>query len=403
MTTEATLTSQDYILKEYYTKDFIGDIVFKNRPLFAMVPKDPNWQGSPHPIPVIYSRPQGRSAAFATAQTNSTSSKGVAFNLTHAENYAVAAISNLAWKSTKSDSGAFIGIMTTEMDGAFNNIANDLAVDLYRDGFGMRAQAGSISTTSLTLLDIKDVVNFEVGMELKASPNADGSSPRTGSATVTAVNRSTGVLTSDANWTTQITSFAANDYVFVEGDNDGTGARLKVAGLAAWNPTTAPGATAFFGVNRTVDSRLYGVITNGTSSPIEEALIDGMTDAGVQGGTIDHIFLNYSNYANLEKALGSKVQYVEHEVGNVGFRGMMVYSANAAAKVFADRFCPSDRAHCLQLDTWCLASTDDAPHVDNTDGNMWLRQTNSAGLEVRIESFAQLGCAAPGWNDVVTL
>ena len=44
------------------------------------------------PLPIIYARPQGRSATFATAQSNATSSSLGEFLLTRVKNYAVVTV-----------------------------------------------------------------------------------------------------------------------------------------------------------------------------------------------------------------------------------------------------------------------------------------------------------------------
>ena len=45
-------------------------------------------------------------------------------------------------------------------------------------------------------------------------------------------------------WTTGVSAAAASDYICQSGDLN-----AKIKGLAAWLPSTAPSATAFFGVD----------------------------------------------------------------------------------------------------------------------------------------------------------
>ena len=64
------LTSFAPALKSYYTRDKVENMVYKDNPFLAMVPKMEDFFGANLPIPIIYGNPTGRSAAFATAQAN---------------------------------------------------------------------------------------------------------------------------------------------------------------------------------------------------------------------------------------------------------------------------------------------------------------------------------------------
>jgi len=216
---------------------------------------------------------------------------------------------------------------------------------------------------------------------------------------VSAVNRSSGIVTINATYTSSGT-IAANDYLFCNGDR---GAKLK--GLDAWVPSSAPDSTTFFGVNRAVDTvRLGGNRYDGSALPIEEALIEGAARAAREGAKIDHYFVNYDTYSELQKALGAKVQYVDLKAtAEVGFRGIQINGPRGPITVVPDQNALSDCAFGLQLDTWKLYSLGKAVRVIDTDGLQMLRQASSDGVEVRYGFYGQLGCRAPGYNIRVTL
>jgi hypothetical protein len=113
--------------------------------------------------------------------------------------------------------------------------------------------------------------------------------------------------------------------------------------------------------------------------------------------------MNFSNFASLEKALGSKVQYIQHKVGEVGFEGMQIHGPKGSIKIIPDQNCPSDLAWMLQMDTWKLYSLGAAPKILDSDGLKMLREASADAVEVRVGYYAQLGCAAPGFNGVVKL
>jgi hypothetical protein len=309
----------------------------------------------------------------------------------------LASIDNETLEASKGNSNAFMEAATTEIDGAIHSCARSLAIAMYRSGSGSIGQVLAGGTdTDFVLKNIEDVTNFEVGMELVFSTADGGGSVKSGSITVTGIDRDSGVITVDAqSGIDGGTGTATNDYIFVEGDYD-----AKIKGLQAWLPNSAPSSTAFFSVDRTADvTRLGGIRFDASAMPIEEGLVKAASRAAREGAKPNYCFLNYSKYADLENALGSKVQYIDLKVNaEVGFRGIQINGPRGPIKVVPDQNCPSDRAFMLQLDVWKLYSLGKAPKILDTDGMKMLRDSGSDSVEVRVGYYAQLGCRAPGWN-----
>lgn len=396
-----TLTNFDPILKELYADQRVKYATYANRPLLAMVNKFEQAGGRKYPLPIIYGFGQGRSADFATAQTNTAGDSSEQWELVLTQNWDVVQVDALLAASAKTAPQTFLPVLQARIDSAIQNLANDLDTDLFGDGFGGRAQVGSTSTTTLTLSNTADITKFEKGMVLSASPNADGSSPRTGTNTITGVDRNAGTITAATAWTTAITSLAASDYLFQQGDMSSS--RLKVTGLAGWGPTTAPSSTAFFGVDRTADSRLSFVRHTGTASSIEENLVDLSYKVAENQGTPDVAFMSFRRKASLIKQLGSKVQYVDRKVGDIGFKAVLVHGANSDIEVYADQFCQNDRFYVLELGQCILISAGMAPRIWNDDNQQWLRTNSTAGMELRATVMAQFGVQCPGKCGVSTL
>jgi energy-coupling factor transporter ATP-binding protein EcfA2 len=103
--------------------------------------------------------------------------------------------------------------------------------------------------------------------------------------------------------------------------------------------------------------------------------------------------------AELEKALGSKVQYIDLNVNpQIGFRGIMVNGPRGPIKCIPDQNCPSGSVFGLQLSTFKLYSLGKAVRVIDSDGLQMLRQASADGVEVRYGFYGNLGCRAPGYN-----
>lgn len=407
------LVSFDAALKEHYTDQRIENMVYKDNPLLALIPKYEDFGGRNLPIPLIYGNPQGRSATFTNAQTQgqTTSSLITQFTLTRVKNYSIATIDGETLEASKGDANAFMEAATTEIDGAINSLTRNLAIDAYGTGFGGIGVIGAttdLTTAVMILADPSSVTNFEVGMVCQFAQFEGTGALRDGgdSLTVVAINRSTGTVTFNAALNT-VTGVALADTVFQLGDRQDVASpvAIKTSGLAAWVPTTAPGSTPFFGVNRSIDvTRLGGVRYNGTGNPIEEALITGASTIAREGGKVDHCFMSYEKYADLEKALGSKLQYVDLKVNpEIGFRGILVNGPRGPINVIPDQNCPANLAYMLQLDTWKLYSLGKAVRVLNADGLQMLRQASADGVEVRYGYYGNMATRGPGFNGVIQL
>lgn len=376
MATYSNVSNQVAALKELYTgDDYMKDLVYRKNPFLALVPKDESptgFAGKYIPVPLIYGTPQGRSATFTNAQNNQTAPALSSFFVYRVSNYQLVTITNELLMATANDAGAFIDEAKLNMDTGFRNISNDLALDLFSDGSGARGQISSISTGLITLVDPNTVVNFEVGMTLVAYSVSGSTYTQSTSAAlgyVIAVNRSAGTVTVSAsaggaagtptNWSTSF------PYIGVQGDVAfgsiaATTSFLKVSGLGAWIPKTAPGASdAFWGVNRSADvTRLAGVRFDGSNETIEEALIDAAALVAREGGAPDICIINFTSYAALEKSLGAKVMYVDvkHEEADIAFAGIRIHAPYGPITVIPDRSCSAQTAFLLQMDTWKFRS-----------------------------------------------
>ncbi len=404
------LTQFDAALKQYYTKDRIINQVYKDNPLFALMPKMTTFSGRNLPIVTIWGDPQGRSANFQRAQIRGaiTSAKLDDFLITRVKDYSIATVDGETMEASKDDMGAFLEAATVEVDGALNELTRSHAIDQYKSGYGERGQIqAGFAVTGLTIQlgTVEDVTNFEVGQELDVAASLTGASKAYGTSgnglIITGVNRSTGVLTFGFNIndaTNGIPTIAAGDYLFVRGDHSGSTA-VKLSGLEAWLPASTAGlATPFFGVDRSQDStRLAGQRLVGTGAPIEEVLTEGASIVAREGGMLTHYFMSFDKYTDLQNSLGSKVQYVELRVNaEIAFEGIRVNGPKGPINVVPDQNCPANRIFGLNMPTWKLYSLNSAVRVLEHDGLMLLRQPSDDGVEVRCGSYAQMGCRAPG-------
>ena len=402
MPTSLNLDNVTQALKEHYKPLTVKNMVYKDNPLLALMPKYERFGGENMPVPVQYGIANRRSADFATGQGLNTATELARFVLTRVRDYSFASITGETIKATEGAADAFLKYATLEIDGAIQSLTRSLAVAMYADGSG---QLGTVTVagTTLTMQKVDQITNIEVGMELNCAATATGAIRAGTTMVVQSVDRDAGSFVVD-----NAGACTTNDFIFQRGDaQNGAGAPKKISGLERWLPSTAPTAgDSFFSQDRSKDAtRLAGIRFAGANQPIEEALISAASRLAREGGSPSHCFMNFANFSNLEKALGSKVVYdkVSSDDADIGFQSLTIIGPKGPIQIVADQNCTPDVAYLLQMDTWTLNSLGDAPHILDLDGNRMLREASSDAYEVRVGFYGNIGCTAPGYNARVTL
>lgn len=412
-------TTGSAILKSYYSTERMEDLTYQDRPLLAMIPKDEKWGGADFTFAVSYGNPQAVSASDSLAITNGASSNSsrVKFAVTPVFKFGAAQLATALMKSATGGASSFISATEGEIKAVINAQSNRIATELYSSGFGLVGTVSSVTLKVITLTKPEDTANFDIGSRIVcASGESSGALRALGSSAnaliVTGVNRSAGTLTFGYNVTDAtngIPTLVAADSLFLQGDREDASSptRLCVAGLGAWVPSTAPSTSeSFFGVDRSVDSRLFGLKYDGTTSSVREALFEAANRVGAQGGRVSHYFMHPNKYAELINEISGERRYVDVKPSTnatVGFRGVDVITPfGSTATVIPDRFCPADKAYGLALDTWKLHSMGKPVDIDDQDGLMIRAASASSKYEVRTFSGFALTCKAPGHNTVIT-
>lgn len=409
MTIDIGFANYDNALKVLYLDDVtIQDLVNDDNPLLAMLAKDTNFEGIYMPQPVIDAYNQSSSSSFSSALANQTAGSIQQFQLTTSNLYHLATVDRRTLLSSKNGKGAFLPAAQFAIDGGFVGLANQMSQALYGSGTGVLGQvSGTISTGVVTLVNVDSAINFEIGATLQATTTNDGNSASNALAAlgyVIGVDRDAGTLTLSATqggaagtpsgWS------ASGLYLAYSGNLN-----AQPPGLAGWIPFTTPASNdSFFGVNRSKDpDRLAGVRYDGTSETVEEAILSGSTKlAKLNKAKPNALFVSPSIYNSLEKSLQGRVVYIEHNVGAVGFTGLMVHGQKGPIEVYADRSNTTNFGWLLTMKHWKIRSVGPCPAVitDDITGNM-LRVATQDAFEIRLGGYWVLACEAPGANAVI--
>lgn len=413
----SNFASMSALIKELYldTDTVVQNVRLKAGPLYNMLKKqeitDAGGIDVAFPI-TIYGGSSGASATFATAQANAQGLQSVKFQLTRSNEYGYVLLDRQTMMATTGLPEAFVQQKTAEIEGMMITVNNEIAFGLYSDG---TAQRGTISTGStvasstITLSDITQSVNFESGMWVVAA-SATGVALRNAGAAVqlTGVQQSgtnKGQLTVSGNWNAAIPAIATSDVLFRQGDVTSAGVSLKFPGLQSWVPFTPPGGSDnFYGVNRSVNSRLYGIGYDSSQLSLREGLTNAVAEIYTVGGQPDAIFLSPQRYAQLQLQLqtGALAQKMPED-GDFGFKKVELVTDFGSIPVYADRWCPNAYGFVLEMDSWKLMSVGDVPQIVDEDGKMLFRSATLDAFEVRLAAYVVPACARPNHNAIVKL
>lgn len=396
--TSQTLSNASAALKVLYSPRKLKEIGYTDHPFWAMLKKSTDFTGVTFNTPIWYAANQGGSRTFASALAGRKPNKFAAFALTRAKDYVIGRIDIEALKASRNDPGAFIKLGRANIDGSIRALTNNLAVSLFRNTGGARGQiaVGGVAGAVLTLSNVSDIVNFEVGMTLVQS-TTDGTSGALGSgeSEILSIDRRAGTVTLASG-----TNFSASDFLFRKGDFG-----VSVAGVQAWVPPSSPSATLFFGVDRTVDSRLYGQGHDGSAQDMLDAILDIDMKLYREGARCDLAFVNPADFNSARKRLGSDVIYDKcspKDMASVSFNAISIVGMSGGLKLIADNSVPVGYGLVTQMDSWEWACLD-LPGLQSNEltGDALRIAEDEDSVEYRCAYYGNLGNHAPAFSGTV--
>lgn len=398
-----SVTDLTAALKERYPDGLPEQQMYKKSPFMATVRKDRDQALASRKfhIPLKYARPQGVSGTFANGRANMTASKWKGFDVELSNYFGFAQIDNEAIARAKAkNDGSFIDALDDELDGAMYTLGRQCAKLFWGTGggwIGKISATSNVATPTITLDNPTDIRFFEVGMVLATSTD-DGLSGAidAGTVTVESLNRDEGTITATGNWTAGIAACAAGDYIYRDGD---FGKGIK--GYEAWVPRTTPSSTAFFGVDRTPDSRLYGVHTDFSTYGIEEGMKRAIERLTREDSECNFGVLSSVDYLNAELAMGSRAvpTTVKAYGSDMVFDAIQVGLAGKRVTLMMDPDAPVGRFFAGELGTWTLGSLGKSlVNFNDADGNQILRVGTADAVEAQFVVRWQLWNDAPGKN-----
>jgi hypothetical protein len=412
----STLTSYDALLKErYIDSNKVERLTYPENTLLGMLEKrgDTGMVGDVMPVPIISALPQGVGGVFATAQAAVSNITAAKWQISAGDYYGVVHIGDKVLQASRTNQGAFLDDKTAEIDGLYEQMGEMLSIHTWGNGGGKIGQRASAATNVITLVNYEDSQNFEVGMTVVASA-ADGAtvtdSARTGSTTVTAIDRANGQITlANAG---AISSFGDLDYLFRAGDFAGDTLIVTLKGVQAFiTGTDSPGALwSVTAATRLTDLQRYSgcrvAITETSGKGYDERIKVLLAWMGsvFKSKSPTAGFLNPLVFQVLETIMQSKgVRAMEDESTKFGYMKIDIMGSGGRIPIYCDRHCPRGIFFAFRMEDWWISSMGELMRAQNGDGFEMLRRAVTTDYEYRLISYPILANRAPKNSGRVSL
>ena len=371
------------MLKTYYAKAGLGNLLYRNDPLLKMLGnKAERIEGKVQPFSALYSR-GGAVSADATVATElaSTTAQAKEFNVTPGQLFSSCVYTNKEVLASRTKAGAYVPVATAKMFAALESFRKTLAIALYGTGHGdLFTLSGdfaamSVGTDVTQTWPTNAIYGVDPGAVVvyKTKLN-DPDSSAVAAGTVKSVNPAAGtvVITPTVSGTPQ-----TGAVVCLKGCTDDEGNPLLPVGLAGWLNGNVQSNDNFFGVNRSVaPERLAGVNYVAQSGEAKYLSIEkALLNVQAYGSQADVIVLNPADALALQQEVESKTYFTKVDGGKkakaeIGYDGMGISIIGSFLdRVITSPYCPKGRAYILDTETVKLWVYSNADKIDDKQGD----------------------------------
>ena len=379
------------MLKVYYKKEGIQNLLFRNSPLLKKIKKE-RVEGKEQRFAAMYSRGGAAGGDFTAAKTQAaTVAQTAEFCVTPGQLFSVYTMNAKEVAASRSNAGAYMRVGGAKCFAASESLRKTLAAALYGAGYGEICKVPSggwtftESQTQTITLPEDAVMKIDVGSKLVVK--ATLTTAESSAAVTLTVNSINGT---SVNVTPSGSASPSEGYIVcLAGSMSGNNPLLPV-GLDGWLPVKAKrtGDTwtgfiddLFFGVDRSVNpDRLAGAFYNGTgASEAKKSCVTKLIKAlRRQGSLCDMIVMNDDDFLAFSAELETTNTYFtatstrEKKTANVGFSDITAaFSTNYIENCIDDPYCPKGRFYVLSSDAvefWGYTNVEKALN-DGVEGN----------------------------------
>ncbi len=377
-----TTTSADAVLKSYYLPAVTDQLDKSANPFLARIRQTTSdvWGKDVRKI-VRYGVNGGIGAGSETGTLPAANSNSYAQFVSTLKNlYGVIQISDKAMRASANGEGAFVDLLSDEMEGLVKSSSFNLGRMLFGDGSGKLA---TISGVSGSVYTVDSTRNLAEGMIVDVySATNTNVAPGRFITSVDHINNkiilSGAPIASPANYT-----------IYMQHSKG-----LEITGLGA----IFSDSETLYGIKRDGNAWLQPLVKT-EFGEITEAKLQQTLDEVEQrsGGTVNFIVCSWGVRRAFASALAPyrKLEPMELEGG---FRAL---SYNGIP-IVADRFCPAGCMYLLNADDFALHQLGDWQWIEGEDGKILKQIADKAVYTATLVKYAELLCYRPAGQAMLT-
>ena len=291
--------------------------------------------------------------------------------------YGTVEISDKAVRASENNAGAFVNLLTAEMEGLIRSSAFNFGRMLFGDGSGVLCTVSSASGTTVTVDSVKNVIE---GMTVDILTSGGGAVSGATGRRILSVDRDANTITLSGG---ALSGVAESNIVCVQGSYN-----LELTGLGAIFQDTG----TLYGLDRSTHKWMvpYMQTSVGELSEIKiQKAIDKLEETA--GSRVDMILCSWGVKRALQEVLSASRTNSDMTELAGGYR-TMTYNG---IPVVADRFCPDGTMYLLNSADFTLHQLCDWKWLEGDDGKV-LRQVPGKPLyTATLVKYADLICTRP--------
>ena len=374
-----TLTNADNALKKIYLDVVANQLNDKVNPLLTKIEQTSR---DVYGKEIIKIAPFGINGGIGAgtedgALPTSAENKYVKF-VTELKNlYGKIEITDKAVRASEHSVGAFVNLLNAEMEGLIKASQFNFGRMLYGDGSGKLGTIKTVSSQTMTLDSVKNVIE---GMVVDFYTSANVKLTAMDGARITSVDRTNKKITVSK---TLAETVVANCYITVQGSKDN-----ELTGLGKIFASTG----SIYGVDRSTNSWLVPYISS-TETLISDSVLQTAIDSLDEnvGSTVDYIACSYDVKRLYQNYLATNKRNIDIMDLNGGYKAM---SYNGIP-VVADRFIDDGTMYMLNTKDFALHQLCDWQWLEGEDGKVLRQNAGYPTYSATLVKYADLICSKP--------
>lgn len=382
------LTNADKALKSFYLDAVSEQLNAKSNPLLSMVEKstDDVWGKEVRKL-AVYGMNGGIGAGTEDGDLpDATGNNYEQFVVSLKNLYGTIEISDKAVRASENNSGAFVSLLNSEMEGLLKASSFNFGRMLFGDGSGTLAKVSAISSGVITLDSVKNVIEGMV-VDFRTA-GGEAISAAAGRRILTVDRKTKKITVSGTTLTTD--TVAVNSIVTVQGSYNN-----ELTGLKAIFSDTG----SIYGLSRATHSWLVPYMKTGAGS-ITEVMIQTAIDEIEErsGGVINLIICSWGVRRALQNLFAANKRIIDTVELAGGYKAM---SYNGIP-VVADRFCPDGTMYLLNTADFTLHQLCDWQWLEGDDGKVLKQIAGKPVYSATLVKYADLICARPNGQGMIS-